>query len=334
MRAQTCHHGQRVTRGRTRLGIELLEDRRLLAIFSGVPDWVDQGPHRIVTAYGDQIGAVEAIAVHPTIPNIVYAGSVNGGIWKTQTAGYSPFDGDDDNGDFATDDAGERPTWTPLTDGYANLSVGDIKFDPLDPTHETLYAAIGRFSSANQGSPAGKLLRTTNGGETWSEVAPLAFAGQHFRSVLPTARLEPTGQVLMATAHEINISSGEGLYRSADGGTSWQLISGALATSDGLDNDGDGLTDEMLEWNLPPEDATIVIADPADSSRYFVGVPEYGVFRSTDGGALAAGETGDGSIRRRAAAAVAAIRGWNAGPLGGDGRRDLRSGDGPGTRRQ
>src|SRR6266700_4259777 len=45
--------------------------------------WVSEGP---VTGTSQINGAIEAIAVHPTDPNILYVGSVNGGVWKTTNA--------------------------------------------------------------------------------------------------------------------------------------------------------------------------------------------------------------------------------------------------------
>src|SRR5262249_61664228 len=74
-------------------------------------------------------GAIHTVVAHPTNPDILYIGAVNGGIWKTTNA---------------TD---ARPKWVQLTDPQISLSIGAMDLDPLDPTAQTLVAGIGRFSS-------------------------------------------------------------------------------------------------------------------------------------------------------------------------------------------
>src|SRR5262249_36491661 len=80
---------------RRRPSLEPLEARTLLstATLLGVPDWVNQGPGPIANGQAAGLhaggidnpvaGAVSAIAPHPTNPKIVYVGTVNGGVWKT-----------------------------------------------------------------------------------------------------------------------------------------------------------------------------------------------------------------------------------------------------------
>src|SRR2546426_11794162 len=97
--------------------------------------WVSQGPGPTQggqtegIANGLVIGAVQAVAAHPTDPNVLYIGAVNGGIWKTTNA------------------TAANPTWTSLTDAHPSLSLGALAFDPTDATNQTLVAGVGRFSS-------------------------------------------------------------------------------------------------------------------------------------------------------------------------------------------
>src|SRR4051794_18718416 len=68
--------------------VEVLEGRLLLAA------WVEQGPGPILNGdvqgmaaqHGSVAGAVEALAPDPGNPDVLYAGTVNGGIWKTTGA--------------------------------------------------------------------------------------------------------------------------------------------------------------------------------------------------------------------------------------------------------
>lgn len=112
--------------------IEQLEDRRLLAV-----TWVEQGPfgadnngNATNLAPNDRTaGAVHVIVAHPTDANTLYAGGVNGGIWKTTNA------------------TAASPTWIPQTDFLGSLSMGAMQLDPTDATNNTLVAGTARYSS-------------------------------------------------------------------------------------------------------------------------------------------------------------------------------------------
>src|SRR5262249_39652681 len=103
----------RAARRRT-WAVETLEGRLLLAA------WVEQGPGPILNGdvegmaaqHGSVAGAVEALAPEPGNPDVLYAGTVNGGIWKT------------------TDAMASAPTWVPLTDHMPSLSISDLAFSP------------------------------------------------------------------------------------------------------------------------------------------------------------------------------------------------------------
>ena len=162
--------------GRRLWSMESLEDRRMLAIdLMGAPDWVEQGPGSItngtalVSPNNEVVGAVESIAAHPMDANIAYAAAVNGGIWKTTNA-LAP-----------------TPTWVPQTDQYPSLSVGQIAFSPLDPTGNTIFAATGQFSNGFDGGNAAGILRTTDGGATWSQLGAETLRGFHIKALIPTA---------------------------------------------------------------------------------------------------------------------------------------------------
>jgi hypothetical protein len=211
------HRASRSSPGR-RLEIEELENRTLLSTsLPSIPNWMEQGPGPIlsnvnVVNLGQNnavSGAVEAIAAHPTNPNIVYVGTVNGGVWRTTNA---------------TALLPGLVNWTPLTDEFQSLSISTIAFSPLNTN--TVFAGTGRLSAQDQrGGPAIGLLRTTDGGNTWANVGNMAgttgFADERVVGLVPTSVNTETGQVIV-----VGTMDGGGVYSSRDGGNTWTLLSG------------------------------------------------------------------------------------------------------------
>jgi hypothetical protein len=120
------------------------------------PRWVEEGPGPILNGQtlippnNPVSGAINAIAVGPTNPDLLYVGTVNGGVWKTTNA--------------TTD----SPSWTPLTDRrLPGLSINSIAISPVHP--RIVFAGTGSTSSRNFiGSPGFGVARSTDAGRTWS----------------------------------------------------------------------------------------------------------------------------------------------------------------------
>src|SRR5262249_55296438 len=97
--------------------LEQLEDRLALSAV-----WQPQGPGPILQGGvrgmdpqgNPDVGSVAALLPDPGNANIVYAGTTNGGIWKTTNA------------------TALVPTWTPLTDHLPTLAIGALAYSPLD----------------------------------------------------------------------------------------------------------------------------------------------------------------------------------------------------------
>jgi hypothetical protein len=205
-------------------------------------------------------GAVEALAVDPTNANIVYAGSVNGGVWKTDNATTS------------------NPTWTPLTDQQLPfLDINSLAVSPLNPN--VIYAGSGPTSSLGTGASGFGIARSLDGGATWQVLGANVLAGQAIRSIVPTTL--NGGQVVLAgSLYSGNstlvdpLAPGGGVYRSTDGGVTWTQLSGAPGTG------------------LPAEGVSDVVADPGNPQRFYAAVSDFffgdtgneGVYRSDDGG--------------------------------------------------
>ena len=244
-----------------------------------MPTWTQQGPAPIT---GGQVaglpslpvtGGIEMVATHPTNPNIVYVGTVGGGVWRTSNA-LAGTDGLDSDGDGRIDELDEVK-WTALTEEFPSSSISALAVDPSDPSGNTLIAGTGRVSSSilDELNVRAGLFRTTDGGATWTVVRDPDVLGKTVFAILPLG----TGNVVLVgtegerIGREPNNVDG-GLLRSTDGGLTFTKISG-----NGLDtrnNDNAGAVDDDPEaTGLPSGSVTDLELDPANKQRIYAGMP-------------------------------------------------------------
>src|SRR5215467_6732892 len=169
---------------------------------------------------GNVAGAVGPVVADPLNANTLFVGTPWGGIWKTTNGGT---------------------TWTPLTDKQATLSISSLAYDPTDPNRNTLIAGTGLTANGTvcttgpcfftgSGGLRNGLLYSNDGGNTWSSLGAATLAGQTVDAV--AAR----GNVLVAGTFETSFAASAaqqrvgGLYRSADGGATFTLVSGTVGS--------------------------------------------------------------------------------------------------------
>ena len=201
----SCHHIE-LNRNATTLPRDLkrslvfedLEQRNLMAA------WVSQGPFSSINGQVEGItnrpvsGAIHAVIAHPTNPDILYAGSINGGVWKTTNA------------------TNASPSWTPTTDNQSSNSIGALAFDQADPTFQTVWAGNGRYGSFGQrGGTRSGLLRTTDGGTTWTRITGNGvLVGKNISGIVAN------GSTIVVSVNIADATSNAttGIFRSSDGG--------------------------------------------------------------------------------------------------------------------
>jgi hypothetical protein len=252
------------------------------------PRWVEEGPGPIlngpavVPGNNPVSGAINAIAANPTNPDLVYVGTVNGGVWKTTNA------------------TADSPSWRPLTDRrLPGLSINSLALSPMDA--RILFAGTGSTSSFGfDGIPGFGVARSTDAGRSWDVLAQDTLAGYPINSIVPTAL--DRGNVVLAA----NLYGGGGMFRSTDMGDSFVRISG---------NGSSGLPDRAVSSLVadPGNPNRFYAAVPAFGGA----IGNEGVYRSDDGGvtwaAMNAGLTGlDNSVRILLAVHNNAVQGTNA----------------------
>ncbi len=206
-------------------------------------DWRLVGPHRG--------GRVVAVAGDVSNRETYYFGACAGGVWKTT-----------DGGVF----------WRNVSDGYFNTAaIGAIAVSPSDPN--VVYAGTGETAIRGNVSHGDGVYKSTDGGKTWANVG-LADT-RHIGRV----RIHPTNPDIVyvaALGHVWGPNEERGVYRTTDGGKSWQKV---LYKSDRA-----GSHDVWLD----PSNPRILYAAIWQAQRYphalKSGGEDSGIWKSTDGG--------------------------------------------------
>jgi hypothetical protein len=207
----------------------------------------------VVMGENAQVGAVQVIQPHPSNADILYIGAVNGGVWKTTNA------------------TAVSPSWTPLTDDQASLSIGAIGLDLNDASGNTIVVGMGRFSNfGGTGGAHSGLIRSTDGGATWTSLAN-SMVGKRIGAVVVR------GQIILAAADtdDANTCEGRGLFRSTNGGASFARISAANGFPSGA---ADALVGD-------PSNPTLLYASLAQGTVCSGDAAVHGIYRSADSGA-------------------------------------------------
>ena len=145
-------------------------------------------------------GRITDIALHPTNQDIIYAGASAGGIFKSEDKGQS---------------------WTPIFENQGAMSIGDIAVAPSNPA--VIYVGTGEANgSFSSGAFFGNgVYKSTNGGDSWTAVG-LANS-QHIGRIA----VHPTNanRAFVAAAGAMyGKDDNRGLYRTTDGGTTWEQV--------------------------------------------------------------------------------------------------------------
>ncbi len=238
--------------------------------------WAPIGPQPIINGQGlgakgfcgpgtapNVSGRATSIAFGGGSPARIYLGTAGGGVWKSTDGGTN---------------------WQPLTDQQVSLAIGALAVVP-DKTggNDVIYAGTGESNQADNNFGLG-ILKSTDGGQTWTQLADSTFQNQGFAriAVVPVPG-KTTSDVLYAATMQTSINSATsvggslapvtaGLFQSTNGGTDWEPLSGEGDLPSGGQVDGS---------------ASEVVVNPADSQMLYAGIngqTNGGIWQSVDGG--------------------------------------------------
>ena len=231
----------------------------------------ENGGHNWKPVFDEQpTNSIGSIAIAPSDPNVIYAGSGEANIRGNVEWG---------SGIFKSTDAGK--TWQHVW--KTRGQIGTMAVDPRNP--DVAYAAV-------LGSPFGPnkdrgVYRTTDGGKTWKQVLYKdAETGASDVTLDPNnPRIVFAGLWQTRRQPWVMTSGGEGsgLYRSGDGGDTWDQLE-----KDGLPEGPWG----KVGVRVAPSNSKVVYA--------LIEAKEGGLYRSNDGGETWALASDSSSLRQRA----------------------------------
>jgi hypothetical protein len=207
--------------------------------------WTSIGPNNIG-------GRSISLAVHPVDTSIVFIGSASGGLWKSTTGGIG------------------ANAWSRINTGYPSLAVSSIVIDSLNPN--IMYIGTGenygyQYSVNNgvnvrvtRGMYGIGILKTTNGGTTWTKSLDWSYSNQ--RGVWTVMQNPKNTNILYA-------ATSEGVFKTFNAGGSWVNILNYQMVMDMLIN---------------PVDTNIIYASVGNLSNNIPNA-NVGIYKSINGGA-------------------------------------------------
>ncbi len=222
---------------------EILEDYPIPAAVVTGFDFRMVGPSR-----GGRVTTVTGIRGRP---HEFWMGSTGGGVWKTENAGVS---------------------WTNVSDDdFAVGSIGAVAVAPSDP--EVVWVGTGSACPRGNVSVGNGVYRSTDGGRNWTHVG-LPEAGLIGRIVVDP--LDPDRAFVAVLGQIFGRSEERGVYRTEDGGASWEAV---LQVSDLA-----GAVDLAMDPSNPRRLFAAIWEAERKPWTLVDGGAESGLFRSEDGG--------------------------------------------------
>jgi photosystem II stability/assembly factor-like uncharacterized protein len=208
----------------------------------GALQWRQIGPFRG--------GRAVAVAGVPGSPNVFYFGAAAGGVWKTIDAGA---------------------TWKPIFDAEKVSSIGAIAVARSNP--DIIYVGTGEANMRGNVTWGGGVFKSTDAGKTWTDLGLTDTRQIGAIIVDPT---DPNIVLVAAVGHAFGPNTQRGVFRSTDGGKTWNRVL--------YKNELTGAIDLAAD----PRNSRVIYAALWQVRRqpwnFSSGGPGSGLYRSMDGG--------------------------------------------------
>ncbi|MHB8053741.1 MAG: WD40/YVTN/BNR-like repeat-containing protein [Candidatus Aminicenantales bacterium] len=195
-------------------------------------------------------GRCTDIAVPKGQPNVIYIGSATGGVWKTEDMGA---------------------TWKPITAELPTPSTGDLAVAESDPN--IVWLGTGEANHFRASIAGIGVYKSTDAGRTWNH---MGLAGTHSIGRILIHPANSDIVYVAATGHEWTYNSDRGVFKTANGGKTWEKVL--------YINEKVGAIDLVMD----PANPDMLIASMVNRirRRWSDPVPggEDGLFKTTDGG--------------------------------------------------
>jgi photosystem II stability/assembly factor-like uncharacterized protein len=183
----------------------------------------------------------------------VLVASASGGVWKSTNAGT---------------------TWEPIFDDYGSASIGAVAMFPKNP--DIIWVGTGEANVRNSVGWGDGIYKSTDGGKTFTR---MGLEDSHHIARVITHPEDPNIVYAAAQGHLWGYTGQRGLYKTTDGGETWQRL------KNGLPDDGKtGCTDIEMDPNDPDVLYTAFWQRLRQPHRFDSGGPNGGLFKTTDGG--------------------------------------------------
>jgi photosystem II stability/assembly factor-like uncharacterized protein len=215
--------------------------------------WRMIGPFR-----GGRSIAVSGVAGQP---NLYYFGSVGGGVWKTTNGGV---------------------TWEPIFDGQPIASIGALAVAPSNS--DIIYAGSGEADFRSDLTYGNGVYKSADGGRTWTNIG--LRDSRHIARIIVDPR-NPDVLLVAALGEAYGPNPERGVFRSTDGGTTWQKVL--------YKNENTGAIDLAADPDDPQTIFAALVHDQRPPWSIYAPTTTSGaIYKSGDGGATWTQITGGG----------------------------------------
>jgi photosystem II stability/assembly factor-like uncharacterized protein len=195
-------------------------------------------------------GRIDDFAVDEKNPSLFYVATATGGLWKTVNRGT---------------------TFTPVFDDQATNSIGDVTLAPSNP--DVVWVGTGESNNRQSSTWGNGVYRSTDGAKTWKH---LGLQNTHHIGRIVVHPTNPDTAWVAAAGHLWGPNPERGVYKTTDGGATWQHTL--------FINNDTGVNDIAID----PQNPQVLYAAAYQRRRTAFGFngggPGSGFYKSTDGG--------------------------------------------------